>query len=87
MIPELGHFALIVALCVALVQGTLPLIGAHRRQPGWIALARPAARAQALLMAVAFDKLTVSSGVPQDPKRYDVFVTPTPAGRNGWQQN
>ncbi|MBK7357087.1 heme lyase CcmF/NrfE family subunit [Propionivibrio sp.] len=58
MIPELGHFALIVALCVALVQGTLPLIGAHRRQPGWIALARPAARAQALLMAVAFGCLT-----------------------------
>ncbi|MBK7564246.1 MAG: heme lyase CcmF/NrfE family subunit [Propionivibrio sp.] len=58
MIPELGHFALIVALCVALVQGTLPLIGAHLRRPGWIALARPAAVAQAVLMAVAFGCLT-----------------------------
>jgi cytochrome c biogenesis factor len=30
MIPELGHFALILALCVVAVQGTLPLIGAHQ---------------------------------------------------------
>jgi cytochrome c-type biogenesis protein CcmF len=60
MIPELGHFALIVALCVALVQGILPLLGAHQRRPGWIALARPAAMAQALLMAVAFGCLTTA---------------------------
>ena len=31
MVPELGHFALIVALVVALIQGTLPLVGAHQR--------------------------------------------------------
>ena len=54
MIPELGHFALILALCVALVQGILPLLGAHQQRPQWIAVARPAALAQALLMAVAF---------------------------------
>ena len=60
MIPEIGHFALIVALCVALVQGILPLIGAHQQRPGWIALARPAAMAQALLMAVAFGCLTIA---------------------------
>ena len=60
MIPELGHFALIVALCVALVQGTLPLIGAHRRRADWIAIARPAAIAQALLIAVAFGCLTAA---------------------------
>ena len=29
MIPELGHFALILAFCVALVQGFLPLVGAR----------------------------------------------------------
>jgi cytochrome c biogenesis factor len=53
MIPELGHFALILALLVALVQGTLPLAGA-RAATGlpWIALARPAARAQFLLVAL-----------------------------------
>ena len=54
MIPELGHFALILALCVALVQGTLPLFGAHQQRPRWIAVARPAAMAQAVLMTVAF---------------------------------
>ena len=54
MIPELGHFALILALLVSLVQGTLPLIGAHRDQSNsgraWIALARPAAQVQFLLV-------------------------------------
>ncbi|MDR0776348.1 MAG: heme lyase CcmF/NrfE family subunit [Azonexus sp.] len=58
MIPELGHFALILAALVALVLGTLPLIGAHRRQPAWIALARPAAGAMALLVAFSFACLT-----------------------------
>ena len=40
MIPELGHFALILALLVSLVQGTLPLAGAARHSLPWIALAR-----------------------------------------------
>ena len=46
MIPELGHFAIILALMVALVQGVLPLVGAHRNEAAWIALARPAAQTQ-----------------------------------------
>ena len=61
MIPELGHFALILALLVSLAQGTLPLMGAHRGNNGgraWIALARPAARAQFLLVTFAFGCLT-----------------------------
>ena len=58
MIPELGHFALILALCVALVQGVLPLVGAHRNRSSWVALARPGAVAQAFLLAVAFGCLT-----------------------------
>ena len=45
MIPELGHFALIVALLTALVQGILPMLGAAIREPRLMALARPAARA------------------------------------------
>jgi len=60
MIPEIGHFALILALCVALVQGVLPLAGAHVRRTAWIAFARPAAVAQALLLATAFGCLTVA---------------------------
>ena len=54
MIPELGHFALIVALFLALVQGTLPLIGAARGVAGWINVARPAAQGQFVFVAMAF---------------------------------
>jgi cytochrome c-type biogenesis protein CcmF len=58
MIPEIGHFALILALCVALTQGTLPLLGAHLDRQPWMALARPTAIAQALLLVTAFACLT-----------------------------
>ena len=57
MIPEIGHFALILALLVALVQGTVPLAGAALDAPRLMALARPAARAQALLVLLAFSCL------------------------------
>lgn len=58
MIVELGHFALILALAVAVVQGTLPLIGAARGDRRLMALAAPAANAQFLLIALAFAALT-----------------------------
>ena len=58
MITELGHFALILAFLVACVQATIPLIGAYKRWPGWMALAEPAATIQFLLTAVAFAALT-----------------------------
>ncbi|HQW20517.1 MAG TPA: heme lyase CcmF/NrfE family subunit [Rhodocyclaceae bacterium] len=58
MIPELGHFAIMLALLVAIVQGVLPLVGAHRNNAAWIAMARPAAQVQWLLLAVAFGCLT-----------------------------
>jgi cytochrome c-type biogenesis protein CcmF len=54
MLAELGHFALIVALCVALVQATLPLIGSFRGEASWMALARPAAAGQFVFVAIAF---------------------------------
>jgi cytochrome c-type biogenesis protein CcmF len=60
MIPELGHFALIIAFFVALVQGVLPLVGAQQGRAAWIAVARPAAVAQALLLAFAFGCLTTA---------------------------
>ncbi|EBA07344.1 heme lyase CcmF/NrfE family subunit [Sagittula stellata] len=60
MIAELGHFALILAFLVSLVQATVPLIGAHRRWPGWMAVAEPAATAQLLLVAASFAALTYS---------------------------
>ncbi|TAJ94229.1 MAG: heme lyase CcmF/NrfE family subunit [Gammaproteobacteria bacterium] len=60
MIPELGHFCLILALCLALIQSIYPLLGAARDNPAWIALARPAARGQLGFLALAFVALTYS---------------------------
>jgi len=54
VIPETGHFALILAFVVAIVQGSLPMIGAHRRDPAWMALGTPAALCQGALIAIAF---------------------------------
>ncbi len=54
MIPELGHFALILALLLALVQGVFPIAGAAKRIPAWMAVARPAALGQFLFVLVAF---------------------------------
>ena len=58
MIPEIGHFALIVALMMALVQATLPVIGASRGNRQWMALARPVAQGQYLFVLLAFVCLT-----------------------------
>ncbi len=60
MIPELGHLCLFVALALALAQGVLPLIGAQRGLPGWMALARPLVHWQTLFVAVAFVLLAAS---------------------------
>jgi cytochrome c-type biogenesis protein CcmF len=58
MIVELGHFALLLAACVALVQTVVPLVGAHKGWNGWMAMASPAATAQLLLTAFSFSALT-----------------------------
>ena len=58
MIPELGHLAMILALCLACVQGTLPLIGAWRGDRQWMSLAQPAAWGQFAFLAFAFACLT-----------------------------
>ena len=49
MMAELGVFALVLALIVALVQATLPLLGAQWGIAAWVRLARPAAALQCLL--------------------------------------
>mgnify|MGYP006214610773 CR=1 FL=1 len=57
MIVELGHFALILALAVAVIQSIVPLIGAERRNAAWMAVAEPAAVTQFLLIAFSFAAL------------------------------
>ncbi|MFP5380656.1 MAG: heme lyase CcmF/NrfE family subunit [Gammaproteobacteria bacterium] len=60
MIPELGHFALIIALLLALVQAILPLYGAQRGNRTLMAVARPAAQGQFMFIVLAFGCLAWS---------------------------
>ena len=59
MIAETGHFAVILALVVALLQASLPLAGTALRIPAWSALAVPAAVLQFALILLAFGCLMV----------------------------
>ena len=54
MIAEIGHYALILALGVAIVQTVLPLWGTSSRDPQLMAVAVPAAQMQLLLITLAF---------------------------------
>ena len=54
MIPEIGQFALILALSLAVCQGVLPLVGAHRNNAAMMAVARSAATGQFVFVAAAF---------------------------------
>lgn len=58
MIPELGHFALVLALCLALVQSVLPIVGAQRGNTVLMDLARPVAQGQFVFVAFSFGCLT-----------------------------
>src|SRR5437588_902977 len=54
MINEIGHFALVLALCIAALQAVVPLVGAARNDGALMGWARPAALAQFLFVAIAF---------------------------------
>lgn len=58
MLPEIGHFSLILALAMAAVQAFFPLLGAHQGKAAWVAMARPSARAQFTFVAIAYLCLT-----------------------------
>jgi len=58
VIPEIGHFALILALSLALLQGFLPLVGAHSKNIAMMSTARTAAVGQLVFVAVAYACLT-----------------------------
>ena len=58
MLPEIGQVALVLALVAAAVQTVMPLLGAQRALPAWMALARPAAWTQVALLAGAYALLT-----------------------------
>lgn len=57
MVPEIGHFALALALALALVQSVLPIAGASRRNAVWMKSAQATAIGQVLFVAIAFAAL------------------------------
>src|SRR5262252_5980914 len=60
MIPEIGQFALIIALLLAITQAVVPMIGAERGNRAWMAVAIPAGQAQFIFVAIAFSCLGYS---------------------------
>ena len=60
MIPEIGHFALVLALVIAIVQSVFPIVGAATNNAQWIAMAKPTARAQLFFLAISFACLMIS---------------------------
>src|SRR3546814_10944310 len=78
MLPELGLVALVLALLVTLLQAVLPLAGAQRGTASWLAVARPAAFAQMLLVLAASVVLTLALVMLVSSVLY-VAENPTPA--------
>ncbi|WP_297486379.1 heme lyase CcmF/NrfE family subunit [Ferrovum sp.] len=60
MVPELGHYSLILALTLAMGMATFSLVGAQRGVASWIGLSRPLALTLLLAMAVSFGCLAWS---------------------------
>ena len=58
MIPEIGQFALVLALSLAIAQGILPLVGAHRNDEAMMRVGHTAATGQFVFVLIAFAGLT-----------------------------
>ena len=58
MIAEVGHFALILALCMAVILSIFPIAGAATHNTRWMAVAKPAARGQFLFLLISYICLT-----------------------------
>ncbi|WP_296698471.1 cytochrome c biogenesis protein CcsA, partial [Thiocapsa sp. UBA6158] len=54
MVPELGHFALVLALVITIAQASVPLLGSFLGNRRWMEMARPLARGQLTFVAIAF---------------------------------
>jgi cytochrome c-type biogenesis protein CcmF len=57
MIPELGHYALVLAFALALIQAFVPFLGARSNDPALMSVAAPTALAQFFFIAIAFAAL------------------------------
>ena len=54
MIPELGHFALILALVLAIIQAVFPLAGSFNRRHTWMVMARPLVWGHFVFLGISF---------------------------------
>jgi len=70
MTAETGHFALILAFCLALGQASLPLIGALSHRRLWMATARPFAAGQFVFVALSFACLAAAFAADDFSVRY-----------------
>src|SRR5262249_49110012 len=60
MTPEIGHYALVLALALAIVQGCVPFYGAQRNDAVLMGTAVPTALAQFMFIGIAFAALTLA---------------------------
>ena len=58
MIPEIGNFALLVTLLLAVALSVIPLVGAHLGKVAWMNLARPLAYGHLVLLSISYAALT-----------------------------
>ena len=72
MIAEAGHYALVLALSLALIQSTVPIVGARWRDAVLMNVARSTALAQLLFVAASFAAL-VALHVNSDFSVVNVF--------------
>ena len=63
MLPELGHFALILALCLCVLLGTFPLYGAATGNVRYMGLARPLVAGVFVFIGLAYVLLTYSFAI------------------------
>ena len=69
MIAESGHYALVLALALALVQMTVPFVGARKNDPVLMAVAGPTAVAQWCFVALAFGALLAGDLAERLPRK------------------
>jgi len=60
VIPEIGHYALVLAFALALIQSSVPVFGARRNDAALMGVAEPTALAQFVFVALSFAALVTS---------------------------
>ena len=70
MIPEIGHFALILGLSFAIVLAVIPMLGNRQQNIELMQLAKPASWGQFLFLAIAFFCLVYSFSIDDFSVKY-----------------